>query len=65
MEMKEFQGKTKDDLEKMLVEARNKLRDLKFKLASNQLKQVHEVKKVKKLIARIRTALGQLEQESK
>ncbi len=65
MEMKEFQGKTKEDLEKLLVEARDNLRGLKFKLASNQLKQVHEVSKTKKLIARIKTALGQLEQETK
>ena len=65
MQIKEFQGKNKEDLEKLLVEARNKLRGLKFKLASNQLKQMHEVKKIKLLIARLKTALAQIDQEIK
>ena len=59
MQIKEFQGKTKEDLDKMLVEARAKLRELKFKLASNQLKQVRQVRETKQLIAKIKTALNQ------
>ncbi len=59
MQIKEFKGKTKEDLDKMLVEARAKLRELKFKLASNQLKQVRQVRETKQLIAKIKTALNQ------
>ena len=59
MQIKEFQGKSKEDLDKMLVEARAKLRELKFKLASNQLKQVRQVRETKQLIAKIKTALNQ------
>jgi len=63
MQIKQFQGKNKADLEKMLVEARAKFRELKFKLASNQLKQIHQVKKIKKEIALIRTALNQVDKK--
>ena len=59
MQIKEFEGKTKEDLEKMLSEARAKLRDLRYKIASHQLKQVHLVDQTKKQIARIRTAMNQ------
>jgi ribosomal protein L29 len=61
MQIKQFKGKTKTDLEKMLVEARAKLRDLKFQLASSQLKQVHQVKQTKRLISQLKTALTQIE----
>ena len=64
MQIKQFQGKTKADLDKMLVEARSKLRDLQFQLASSQLKQVHQVKHTKHLIAQLKTALTQLSKES-
>jgi len=65
MQMKEFEGKTKSDLDKMLVEARSKLRDLRYQLASNQLKQVHFVKIARKKIAKLKMALHQLDQKSK
>ena len=61
MQIKQFKGKTKTDLEKMLVEARAKVRDLKFQLASSQLKQVHQVKQTKRLISQLKTALTQIE----
>ncbi len=37
----------------LLTETREKLRDLNFKVRSNQLKNVREVRGVKKLIAQI------------
>lgn len=63
MQIKEFEGKTKSDLEKMLVEARSKLRDLRYQLASNQLKQMHLVKIARKKIAKLKMALHQLDQK--
>ncbi|MFH1315100.1 MAG: 50S ribosomal protein L29 [Candidatus Uhrbacteria bacterium] len=65
MQIKEFEGKTKSDLEKMLVEARTKLRDLRNQIASNQLKQMHLVKLARQKIAKLKTALHQLDQKSK
>ncbi len=60
MPIKKFQGKSKEDLEKTLVNLREKLHELKFKLASNQLAHVREVREIKKEIARVKTALKQI-----
>ncbi len=60
MQIKKFQGKSKTDLEKTLAELTERLNELKFKLASNQLAQVREVRQVKREIARVKTALGQV-----
>jgi len=61
MDIKQFQGKSKTDLEKTLVQLVERMNELKFKLASNQLAGVREVRKTKKEIARVKTALKQLE----
>lgn len=60
MQIKKFQGKSKTDLEKTLAELNERMNELKFKLASNQLAHVREVRQVKREIARVKTALGQL-----
>lgn len=58
MKFKELQGKKEGELQKILNEGREKLRDLRFKVASKQFKDVREVREVKKLIARALTLLN-------
>jgi len=43
----------------LLASSREKIRDLKFKIASGQLKNVREVRETKKTIAQILTLLRQ------
>ena len=51
MKYKELKVKTEKELQKMLVDTREKLRDLRFKAASNQIKNVREIRDVRKLIS--------------
>ena len=53
MKFKEFKNKPVAELQRTLTESRNKLRDLRFKTASGQLKNVREVRDVKRTIARL------------
>jgi len=61
MKVKELKLKTKDELKQLLAEYGAKLRELNFKLANKQLKNIREVRSVKKTIARILTILKQKE----
>lgn len=56
---KELRQKSKSNLEKLLKEKREHLRDLRLGLASGKIKNVREIKEVKKDIARILTLLKQ------
>ena len=47
-----------DQLNEKLTELRNKSRELRFSIANNQLKDMSELKKVKKDIARVLTVLN-------
>lgn len=58
MKINELKQKSEAELKKLLQESREKLRELKFKIASKQLKKVREVRSVKKLIAKILTLLN-------
>jgi ribosomal protein L29 len=58
MELKELKKKDKGDLHRILAESRDKLRDLRFKDANKQLKDVREIRKVRQTIARISTLLN-------
>jgi len=58
MELKELKKKDKGDLHRILAEFRDKLRDLRFKDANKQLKDVREIRKVRQTIARISTLLN-------
>ena len=58
MELKELKLKTAKDLKQILNEFRDKLRDLRFKDANKQLKNVREIREIKKLIARTLTLLS-------
>ena len=58
MDFKELKSKTEKELKQFLGESRDKLRDLRFKDANKQLKDVREIRVVKKLIARVLTLLN-------
>ena len=53
----ELQKKSKEELEKNLKELRENLGKIIFKLSANKLKNVREIRNMKKDIARILTVL--------
>lgn len=55
--IKELRSKNKEDLGRLLLNLREKLRQLKFDLASGKIKNVSEIRKIKKEIAQILTVL--------
>ncbi len=55
MDIKELKEKTDVELDRLLVELRNKTREQRFRLASRQLTGVRQVRDAKKTIARILT----------
>jgi len=57
MEFKELKDKTEKELRQFLGESRDKLRDLRFKDANKQLKNVREIRLIKRTIARVLTLL--------
>ena len=62
MKLEEIKGKTKEELNKMLKDERENLRKLRFNLASGKVKDVREIRKVKKDIARVLTLLNKKNQ---
>lgn len=59
MTIKELRQKSDSGLQAMLDESRDKLREMRFKVAQRQLKKVSDIKEVKKEIARILTVLSE------
>jgi len=57
MKISEIRQKSKKELESMLLERREHLRNLRFDLASGKVKNVREIRELKKEIARILTLL--------
>lgn len=57
--LKELRGKSKEELEKMLKAQREVVRDLRFKDSNRQLKNVRDLRKAKKEVARIFTVLNE------
>jgi len=57
MKAKELKQKTKEELEMMLKENREKIRFLRFDLASKKLKKTNELGETKREIAQILTIL--------
>lgn len=55
MDWKELQGKSNEEFEKILASSRNRLRELRFKIASRGVKNVREIRVIRKTIARILT----------
>ena len=56
MKNSELKDKNEKELDKMLAELREKLRDLRFRIAARRLTGVREVRETRKSIARILTA---------
>ena len=65
MDIKELKNKKPSDLHKILAESRDKLRDLRFKDASRQLKNVREIRQVRKTIAQVLSLLNNKKENSK
>lgn len=57
MKIAEMRKKSGLELEKLLGESRRKLRALRFDLVSGKVKNIREIRKIKKNIARILTIL--------
>ena len=57
IKVRELRQKTEQELAMMLKQNREKLRELKFDLASKKLKNVNEIKTIKIQIAQILTIL--------
>lgn len=57
MRAKELRNKKETELKKLAAELREKLRVLKFDLAAGKVKNVREIREVKKDIAKILTIL--------
>jgi len=55
MEISELRQKSKSELKKILQDLRERLRQLRFDLSSGKVKNVRELRKIKKDIARILT----------
>lgn len=59
MKPSEIRQKSKEELNKLLQDKREKLRQFRFDLASGKVKNIREIRMVKKDIARILTILCQ------
>lgn len=57
MKIKELRPKTKEELQKILSEQRERLRNLRFSLELKKIKNVREIRKTKKIIAQVLTLL--------
>ena len=55
MKIKELQRKSQLELQHILIENREKLRQLRFDLVSGKVKNVREIRKIKKEIAQALT----------
>ena len=57
--LKELKLKSVLELNKLLALSREQLRDLRFKVSQNQLKNIREFRKLKKKISKILTLINQ------
>lgn len=57
MKTEELRKKTKEELEKLLAEKREKRAKLRFDLKTGKVKNIREIREIKKDIARILTIL--------
>ena len=63
MKIQEFKQKSKSELQKDLVDSKERVRSLRFDLASGKVKNVREIRTLKKDIARILTLLTESRQD--
>lgn len=64
MKASDLRNMTSEELQKKLKDARQELFNLRFQLATGQLKNYKRIKEVKKDIARILVVLKELESKS-
>lgn len=64
-EIKELKNKPVSELEKMLEGDEEKLRNLKFDLVAGKVKNVTELRNLKKQIARLKTFIGMNQRKQK
>ncbi len=55
MKTSELREKSDQELDRLLAELRDKVRDMRFKIAARQLSDVREVREARQAIARILT----------
>ena len=65
MKPKEVRNKSIDVLRELLKEKRERLRDLRFSLAGGKVKNVREIREIKRDIARILTIIKEKAKEHK
>lgn len=65
MKFTELQKKTKTELEKLCQDLRERLRALRFNLSTGKVKNVKEVRQVRKEIAQILTLLRETSSKKK
>ena len=65
MDIRELKIKSVAELKHLLEDSKNKLEELRFKAVQKQLKNIREVRIVKKDISRILTLLDQKQKECK
>ena len=61
MDLKELRDQSTDDLKKQLEELHQELFNLRFRVATKQLVNHRELRRVKKMIARLNTLLKEKE----
>jgi large subunit ribosomal protein L29 len=59
MKLNELRAKSKEELQKILEDNQKKLRQLRFDLVAGKVKNVREIRQIKKDIARTLTLLCQ------
>ena len=58
MEFADLKRKNEKELQKVLREKRNELRELRFKASEGQLKNVNTIRKTRRMIAQVMTLLN-------
>ncbi len=65
MKFKEIKNRSITELQKLLADSRQKLMELRFKSASGQLKNVREIREIKKTISKVLFLIKQKSKEGK
>jgi ribosomal protein L29 len=59
MKLKELKDKKIDDMNKLLIETKESIRNARFGASGSKSKNVKEIKNAKKIVARILTLINQ------
>jgi large subunit ribosomal protein L29 len=64
MYAKDLRGKSKQELETQLVELRREQFNMRMQRAMGQFTQTHQIKRVRRDIARVKSVLGELQRKN-